>query len=152
MNKKVDIFQYLREIDDGNLEFFHNLTNDERKSVAPYVVMMWMSGTKSKTQILLLNELLNTSVFSMPAHSELLHKLAFCSSDGNSKKYNWPKKKKNPSKASNSVKIVKRYYKCSSRVAQEYLAMLNSDDVIEMAHELGEPDSVIKEIRKNESI
>ncbi len=148
MSEKLDIFEVLQKIDAFDLEYVKSLTPDQRKSVAPYMLMLWMGGCKSPEQILKVNAFLNHFVFDLGSHPDLLYKLALVSSDSKPKKYKWLKKKTNSKKYSTSVGIIKKYYDCSSQHALEYVKLLDSDTVIEFAIELGEQDDVVKKIKK----
>jgi hypothetical protein len=147
MSEKLDIFKVLEKVDQQDIEYFDQLNDEEKKSIEPYMLMLWLSGTKSKTQIKLLNIFLNPVVFEFSNHKNLLYKLLIVASDGKKKRYNWNSRKK-AHKYSTSTEIMKKYYNCSSKNAREYISLLGCDDIVELAEELGEQDDVIKKIRK----
>lgn len=148
MSDKLDLFEVLAKIDEQDIEYFNNLSAEQKKSIEPYMLMLWLSGTKSKVQLQLINLTLNTTVFQFSNHKDLLYKLAIASSDGKKKKYKWYKRK-NVQKHSTSVAILRKYYTCSSKTAREYISLLSCDDIVELAEEMGEQDDVIKKV-KNE--
>ena len=148
MNKKVNIMEVLEKVDSFDLEYFNNLTEEEKKSVSPYTLMLWMGGCKSDIQLRQLNVFFNSTVFELGTlHKELLYKLACISSDGKKKRYSWVKKKGKSKKYSTCVKILRRYYQCSTEIALSYVPLLG-DEIIDIALELGEQDDTIKKIQK----
>ena len=148
MSEKKDIFEVLNKLDEGDIEYFKNLSEKELKQLPPYVLMRWLSGTRNSKQVILVNELVNSTVFNLHEHNKLLWKLLMASSDGQQKKYKWMKKgKKNP-KFSNTLDIIKEYYNCSRERANEYLNLLDCESVVDMAESLGEQDDIIKKIKK----
>lgn len=149
MANSVDIFELLKRIDDFDVDYIDGLTEEEKRSISPFVLMNWMSGCKSPPQIMQVNSFMNSAVFNMPSqqHVDLFLKLALIASDGKRKKYFWPKKG-NTKKYSTSVNVIKNYYHCSTKVALEYLPLLDSAGIVEMATELGEQEDTIKKIKK----
>jgi hypothetical protein len=149
MANKLDVFEVLSHIDDFDVNYYNKLSEDDKKSLAPYVLMLWMSGTKSETQMLQLNVFLNSVVFEIPnTHNGLLYNLACISSDGKRKKYNWVKKGAKSKKYPTAVDVLKRHYSCSSEEALGYVALLDYDDVVNIAMDLGEQDDTLKKIKK----
>lgn len=146
MSKKLDIIEVLNKIDDFSLDYFKQLTEEEKKSLPPYVLLQWLSNCKSEEQVLRINSLLNYYVFDLGRHPDLLYKLALLSSDGKPKKYKWIKKGSRGKKYSTTIKILRKYYKCSSAAALEYIPLLSYEDVEELALELGEQDDTLKKI------
>lgn len=149
MSSKVDIFELLQHIDDFDVNYIESLTPEEKKTIAPYLVMMWMGGCNSPLQVRLVNSLLNSTVFEIPSsHSDLLLKLALIASDGKRKRYKWIKRKNTNKKYSTAVSVLRRHYHCSTETALSYIPLLSYNDVAEIAMELGEQDDVLKKIKK----
>ncbi len=149
MSDKLDIKDVLKHIDDFDIAYFNALTDEQKKSLSPYVLMLWMNGCKSPIQILLLNGIVNELVFNIPTgHNELMYKLLLAASDGKSKKYNWVKKKSNSKKYATCVSMLKRKYQCNTRAALEYVKLLDYDDIADIAMAFGEQDDTLKKIKK----
>lgn len=145
----VDIFDVLEHIDSFDINYYNSLTPEQQKSIPPYTIMMWLSGCKSPLQIRMINVFLNSTTFVLPIiHAGLLYKLACISSDGKKKKYQWLKSKGKNKKYANAVKVLRTYYKCSSKVALDYVNLLDYDDVASLAMELGEQDDILRKIKK----
>ena len=145
----MDIQDVLRHIDDFDIAYFNALTEDQKKSLSPYVLMLWMNGCNSPIQVLLLNGLVNELVFSMPSgHNDLMYKLLMVASDGKKKPYKWMKKKVNGKQYTTCVSILRRKYQCSTRTALEYVKLLNYDAIVKIAMEFGEQDDILTKIKK----
>lgn len=148
-NKKLDIFQTLNSINRKDKEYFHNLTEEERKAFPPYVIMRWLTGTSSGNQILFVNELVNPFVFSLQDHKELLYDLMTICAIGRQQRYNWIK---GPSKKTGStpnvLKTIGEYYGYSHKKAREVLPLLTTDDILQYAEQLGYQKDEITKIKK----
>lgn len=145
-DRKLDIFRVLAAADVKDRSFFENLTEEEVKAFAPFIVGRWMSGTSSAGQVYFLNELFNPFVFSLGNHKQLLWYLLTVCSSGKKQRYTWNALpgKKNTSKP-NAVRVVKEYFKYSTTDATEVLSMLTRGDLLTMAEELGwQPDEISK--------
>lgn len=147
---KVDIFEALSKSDNFDLAYFKSLSEQEKKSLPPYTLMLWMNGCKSKVQIQKVNMFMNRYIFDISAteHRNLFYYLACISSDGKKKRYNWIKKSGKKKTCPTTVDILKRYYNCSTSVAIEYLPLVDFEFVEEIASELGEQDDTIKKVKK----
>lgn len=147
MSDKLDVFEVLRRVDAFDMDYFNSLTAEQKKSLPPYVLMKWMSGCKSGLQVRLVNNNLNTYVFELGRHPDLLYKLALASSNNKPSKYSYIKNQKSK-KFSNSIRVIMKRYDCSTRVARQYLDVLDSEAIVDIAEELGEQDETIKSIKK----
>lgn len=149
MSDKVDIFELLKRVDNGDLDYWNNLTDKEKKSISFVVASRWMSGTKNAEQIASVNALLNPLVFPFGSkHAGLLYRLMLVASSGTQKKYNWIGKKK-ISKFPLSVQLIAEYYGFSDDRAESYLKSFNLNELLECASELGYDDATVKKL-KNE--
>lgn len=144
---KVDLFDFLNKVSKSDISYLASLSNEDKKSLAPLIVMRWLSGVSDKKQIQYLNNFVNPLVFNMYHHSDLLFKLMMASCTDGSKRFKWIKNKPNRKNAL-SVSIISQYYKCSEREAREYFKLLSQTDIIEMANELGETQDIIGKLNK----
>ena len=145
-DRKLDIFRVLAAADVKDRSFYENLTEDEVKALAPFIVARWMSGTPSAGQVYFINELFNPFVFSLGNHKQLLWYLLTVCSSGKKQRYSWNALpgKKSTSKP-NAVRVVKEYFKYSTADAVNALVMLSGTDILDMAEELGwQPDEIAK--------
>lgn len=143
----LDIFQLLGNIDKGNLAIWPTLTEEQRKSFAPLVVMRWMSGTSDDRQIIFLNEFVNKMVFTIGNHKELMMQLLAVSSSKQPRRYQWLAAKSG-GKKHKGMDVVCEYYGYGIRDAKEALKVLTNDDIIEMAEELGYQKDQIAKLKK----
>lgn len=148
--QKVDIFDFLKRVDNSDLSYYDELSEQEKKSLSMVVAARWLACTKNKRQVVLANELVNPFVYKFATkHRELLYRLMLISSSGTEKRYAWISKKKTVSSRPNSVKAISQYYGISSDKAEGYLSMFSLEDVIDCADSLGYDEQTIKKI-KNE--
>lgn len=147
---RVDIFEFLREVDSGNFEYFENLSEAQKKKFAPVVATRWMSCTRNTSQLQAVNALVNPFTFAFATkHKELLYKLMLIASSGTEKRYKWIGKKKSGGTMPNTTTILAEYYKISKSKASGYAKMFTVDEVIECAENLGYDEAYLKKI-KNE--
>jgi len=144
-DKKIDIFDILKRIDNKDIAFLHSLTTEEKKSLAPVVISRWLSGCNDPKQIIRVNTILNPFIFSLYKEKDLLLKLLFCASTGK-KMYKWHSKKATDSK-SLKIEILCSYYKCTQNEAKSMLNFHTIDDLTEMARLCHYQESDIKKIK-----
>lgn len=147
--KKLDIFRVLGAADSRNPAFYRNLTDEERKELQPFLVMRWMSGTSSASQVYMINELVNPYAFSLTQHKELLWKLLTVANDGRRARYIWNKLPSRPeSGKSTAVKVVKAYFKYNTTDAIAALNLLSKEDVTAMAEEMGWQSDDVSKVKR----
>jgi hypothetical protein len=144
-DNKLDIFEILKNIDNFDLEFFSNLTEEQRKSIQPLTIMRWLSGTKDTKQINRINSILNPFVFSLYKEKELLIRLLLCCSTSK-KTYFWNKRIKQD-RSSIRCNIIQDYYNCTYKEALLYEKNISHDDLMLMAEELGLDSEQIKKLK-----
>ena len=146
---KLDIFNVLNKISTKDRNFYSSLSDEEQKSIAPFVIMRWLSGTRDIRQIVFLNELVNPFVFEMSHHKSLIMDLLTISSSGKSQRYSWNKTHtRKSSKTPVSASVLREYYGYSSIQAEEALPLLTLLDVISLAEQLGRQSEDITVIKK----
>lgn len=148
--EKVDIFKLLKHIDAGDVEYYDNLSDAEKKSVSMFVTNRWLSCTKNSKQLITVNALVNPFVFAFGTqHAGLLYKLMVIASSGTEKNYKWVGRKKNISSKPETAGLLSAYYGISKRVAEGYLPMFTLDEALELASDLGYDAPSMKKL-KNE--
>lgn len=138
--KGLDLFESLNNLSNADIAWFNSLSQTDKKSLAPVVVMRWLTGCSDKTQVQFINHFVNPYVFSLYNHPDLLFKLMMASSTGSSKRYHWLKKGPQTKKAEKEMQIIMQYCNIGYREAREYYPMLNEDDIKMMTDELGVND------------
>lgn len=142
---KVDIFKVLDSLSRGDKNVWESFTEEEQKSISPLILMRWLSGTSSQRQIVYLNELANHLIFVLAKHPSLLLKVLSCCTDKRPGRFQWIPQKKSSGSKKLSVKVLQEYYNYSSREAMMYLHLVNKDNMVKMAEELGwEKDELTK--------
>ncbi len=147
--RKVNIIDFLNNIDSGNLEYYTSLTSEERKSVSMVVVGRWLTCTKNTKQILACNALVNPFVFKFAGkHNELLYNLMVTASNGAKKNYRWVPRKKRESSRPVSSKAVAQFHGISTYAASGYVGKAYSyEDILYFAESLGFDDAELKKIK-----
>ena len=113
--RKLDVFQLLAKLDRRDMSIWSTLDDDQRKEFAPLVVMRWLAGTGDSDQIMALNEFVNTKVFALANHKELLMKLMAASDNGRSKRYQWMPMKQRATKVPFTLRLMGEMYPLMSK-------------------------------------
>ena len=145
--KKLDIFDLMKEADRKNYQHFNSLSETEQKTYAPLVTMRWMSGTNDECQIFFLNKFLNPYVFELHQEKELLWKLTCASSSGVPQRYKWMKPKKDES-FKVTIQVICDHYQYTEKQARESLRLLSLEYILELASKYGYEKADITKIKK----
>lgn len=147
--RKLDIFRVLSHADKKDRDFFETLTDEEVSAMQPLLVMRWLSGTQSPLQIIMLNEVVNPYVFTLPQHKSLLWSLITTVGQNQHRRYQWIKA---PGKGTSSkpvtISLLQQHYKYSHRQAVDVLPLLCYDQVVELAEYYGRPNEDLAAIKK----
>ncbi len=107
----LDMFKrVLPAIDTRNKQFYENLTEEEQKGFAAWLVMRYLSSAESATPeiiehyLIMTNELVNTNFSELKNHPELLWKLMSVVGIGKSVKHPYVAPGKGKKKKSNAFK------------------------------------------------
>jgi len=147
----LDIFAVLDQLNSGNLDLWDSLSEEEQKGFSPFIIARWMSGTSDPLQIMYLNEFVNPHIFNsvIGKRTEVMAMLLAICGTGNRRRFKWVAESKKGSKQSNmALDIVKEYYDYTSREAQSQLSLLSTEDIIQLAEELGYQPDELKKLKK----
>lgn len=146
---KFDLSALLKSIEYKDVDYYSNLSDEEKKSISPLVIMRAMTATTNAQKIYYINELVNPFVFSLRKHEKLLMKLmTLCSvGEGKFRKNSKPLTKKTSS-TPKSVEVIKQYFGYNTIRSIESLVLIPDDVIIKIAEELGRTNGEIKEIKK----
>lgn len=146
---KLAIFDILNAVNNKNANYFDKLTDDEIKTIQPFVLMRWLTGTDDEAQIIMLNEFVNPYAFSLTEHKELVWKLLTIANSGNRQRYSWTKLdgKKNPNKPI-SMSLVQRKYGYNESDASDALQLLSSDQIMNIAWDFAIPTDEMTKLKK----
>jgi hypothetical protein len=146
---KLNIFDVLAQIDRKNFWFYDQLTEEEQKSLAPVVMVRWLSGTTDEEQLKLLNSICNPVIFSLSSqHKNLMMKLFCCTTNMKPKRYTYKNTLSKKQSKTLKLKVVSEYFAYSYREAEMVLPNIKSEDFVEMAMSLGWDDKEIKALKK----
>ena len=146
--RALDIFQLLGEIDKKNYGLWDSLTEDQKKEFSALVTMRWMAGTTDERQIILLNEVVNVSVFNLPKHEELMMKLLTVCSSGSKKRYSWINYKLSGAKKKKAVELIAEHYQMSLKDAEDTVKLFTPDEIIELGEDMGLQKDELKLLKK----
>lgn len=140
----ADIFEQLNKIDSFDVSA---IDDDEFfKQFNPFMINKWMAATTNPKRILLVNGILNPTIFQLNREKKLLYYLSCCASTGK-ERYTWIKRPKNTPDP--IVDLVSVYYGISPREAKQSLILLSKDDILEMAEDIGLEKSEVKKLKKH---
>lgn len=145
MTYKFDIFPFIAKLNKGDSSAFENLSQDDKNQASPFMAMKFMSGCTDKSQIIMLNELVNTYIFRLN-DKELMFKLLAASASGKVRSVKWPGQMRDPKNP--GLEIISQFFDCSIREAKLMYQNYNINDIIGMAETLGYPDDEIKKLSK----
>ena len=143
---KFNIFDIMARIDNKEFNYYSNLPQSDQRAIAPLVLMRWLTGCKDEQQIVLLNEFVNTMVFNIHQHPDLLWRLMCACSSGRRSRYQWTKVEKKQSNM--AIEVIKSYYNYSSREAASSIKLLSAEDILQCAIELGYETTKITKLKK----
>lgn len=147
--RALDIFWLIGQIDGKNYDLWDSLTPEQQKEFSPLITMRWMAGVTDPFQLIMLNEVVNPTVFNLPEHKELLLKLLTVCSDGSHKRCSWVNYKLlSTRKAKRAVGLIAEHYKMSLDEAADSIRLFSSDEILELAEMHGFQKEEIKELKK----
>ena len=145
--KRVDIFKLLGTLSKKSTKFYDDLSVEDKKTVAPLIVMRWLTGTDSQRQVYFLNELVNPFIFSLYKHPDLLMKLmTVCTS--RPQRYNWVKPiSKKTTSTPMAVRVLHKQYGYNTLDAIDALPLLSDSVIIAYAEDQGFQTDEIKKLK-----
>jgi len=143
----LDIFQLLGSIDKNDTLLYSKLSDEQKKGYSPLIAMRWTTGTSDTKQILYVNELVNRYVFPLGKHPELLYKLQCAASSKTPRRYGWLGAK-NTVKKVKGIDVVMDYYNFGPKKAKDAMRILDAEDILGMAEELGYQKEELAKLKK----
>lgn len=137
--KKYDLFGFFNSACSGDFEKVDQMTDEEVKSLSPFVLMMWANGAQQNagTHIIMTDLYCNDVVFSQAKHPRLLLKL-FIAANCDLGNTRFKFKKSVSSEQSSLIKLVANYYQCGYDEARDYCRILSQEDLEEIKNIYGE--------------
>lgn len=130
-NKKSgDLFGFLNKMNQGDYDYVDQMSNEEIKALAPFVLLMWCNGAKTHTveHTIMTDAICNDKVFSLSRHPRLLLKLFVAANEGfGGDRYAF--KKATGADKSSVTKLICEHYQCTYQEAKDYQAILSEDDI-----------------------
>lgn len=145
--KKLEIFKVLEAISKKH-RLSRALTEEELKSVQPFVLMRWLSGCSSDRQVYFLNEIVNPYVYALSKHKELLCDLLTVCTSGKNMKYTWVPATSNVKTYPNISEMIAKALECSISKAHDTIALFSDEEILSIANELGYQTEDVAKIKK----
>jgi len=143
---KLDIFAVIDKITRKDWGYWNTLTEEEQKAFQPFIMPQWLSGVDDALQVFLVNEILNSSIFDLDQHKELLYKLMCCSMTSK-KRVKWIKKKP-MTKYPKSLTVLCEYLGESKRICKDYFDAYTNDEIITISEYMGYQKDEVANIKK----
>ena len=152
MTDKLNINNEMAQLDKKNIDFYDELTAEEKKKFSTYLMLRWSSSVQADNNIqayyvMSCNEHLNKHFFDISRHPKLQWMCATAVSPGlGTFRHQWiANKKKNSSYESKSLKFIAQLNPTMKRDELELLATINTkEELKEHARSLGWDDKRIK--------
>lgn len=128
-----DLFKFFDKLNEGDLSYVDQMTDDEVKAISPFVLTMWMSGATSNNieHVILTDTYCNDKIFQLSKHPRLLLKLFMSANEGIGRdRYKF---EKSVTKEESAVtKLIARHYQCGYNEAKQYKRLLSEKDLKEL--------------------
>jgi hypothetical protein len=154
---KLNMFDALRAMDLKNRDFYDNLTDQEKKGFAPFVMVRWASSVNhpmpemDEWWIKATNQRFNTDLLNISEHPKLQWLAATTTSPGmGAMKHQWVGYKKKTGKSQNALRkfIVQQFPTLNDDEVVFLMSQLTRDEIKQYALDLGYNDKDIKAIFK----
>jgi hypothetical protein len=147
---KLNIFEVLSKISTKDNAYYDSLPEHNKKQFAPLVVNRWLSGTNNRSQVYILNEVVNPYTFSLGYHHKsLMYKLMTICTSGKPQQHRW---QAGPSKKTSSkptcTRAIMEMYGYSEKRAIEALYILSSEEIMSYGEQLGYQADQMEKLKK----
>lgn len=138
---KNDIFKVITELDKRNYNFFKNYTEEQYKELQPYTLLRWLSAVQthndkeSEYYVLSTNNLVNSYIFNLSEHKNLLLNLLCSCGLKKWMKHVWIPMKTN--KINKEEKVAQDFYKLTDDEWNIKKETLSKNDIEEILRYLG---------------
>lgn len=150
---KLDIMTVLEAADRGVKDFYTNLTEEERKSFAPRVLIRWLSAVSDKSDfkhysILATNDLVNLGLWSLSRHPELIWLLMTVAGTGRKQYHTWIPQSKAASSTPRLDAFIGQHWPHTNATERSMLKNIKTaEEWLELARGSGMDDRSVKELK-----
>lgn len=128
--RTLNIFEVLKQADNGNYGWYDTLTEEQRKEFNPWLTQRWISSVKLN----LVNEITNPLIKNIP--DELAWRLFCAIGVKGAGGYKFPGASRGSRlKTDVLIGMVASHYEVSRRVAATYMDLLTKEDLLVIAEE-----------------
>lgn len=152
---KLDLSKTLLALDCGNKNYYIHLTDEEKKSYSPLLLMRYMSSLSDQNHdaagnIMLVNYIVNIGFWSLSKHPELLHLLLCTVGSGRKQYHQWiPLKSKQTKSKFVDDFLLELYPGMNTDELNIMRASHDISSIKSLAIEAGKSDSEIKVLVEN---
>jgi hypothetical protein len=148
VDRKVDLFWLLGQLDAKNFDLWDQLTEEQRKEVSPYMILRWLAGCNDPEQLVMLGEVANACLFEFGNKKDLMLKvLTACTASG-SKRYKWTAPKGAVKSSSKALQLIADTYKMPLRHAIDVRPLFTNAEVTALAEAQGWQKDELAELKK----
>lgn len=131
----LNIIDFLKSLDIRDYKRYENLSEEDKKSVFPLVIMRWMSscwnGDLTRYYAYTVNEYVNKHFWDLAGHKDLQMKLLAMCGMGKPAGHNWIKS--NAIKTNDKlVALIKKHFGCNDDEVDIYLSKITQEDIEEL--------------------
>ena len=150
----LDIFAVLAEVDARNFGYYASLTEEQRKSVAPYVIMRWMSSVSNNSTLkeyylTTVNDIVNVGFWDLAKHPELQWMLLAVCGSGVKVRHQWVPFGKKEATTKVDKLLLSLHPSLNDLELEIVKSKLTLDSVRDLCRGLGMPDDEIKSYTEN---
>lgn len=131
----LNIIDFLKSLDIRDYKRYENLSEEDKKSVSPLIIMRWMSscwkGDLTRYYAFIVNDYVNKHFWDLAGHKDLQMKLLAMCGMGTPAGHNWIK--------SNAIKVndklsslIQKHFGCNENEVEIYLSKLSDEDIEEI--------------------
>lgn len=125
-----DVFHYMKQVENGNYQFFLDLTDEGVKAVQPFQLLMWAQGSSlNRDVIVAMSDEINQKFFKFHQHPKLQYLLlvsALSDIPQGRLKFRKPKMGTGGTK---QIKAVSEYFFVPFETASKYIDLMDEEDV-----------------------
>jgi hypothetical protein len=146
----LPIATVLSALDKGDKNFYDNLSEDEKKSMSLWLLMRWMSSTKSLKEhhLMMVNDIVNYNFSDLSKHPELQWKLLSMCGSGKNQYHEWISPPKGMKK-NRMEELIFKFYPMMNDNEIELMLKINTENELEtFLKDNGYDDKLIKDVFK----
>lgn len=149
---RLDIFEVLKQADLSNVNWYSQLSTEDKAKFQPLVVMKWFSGLNDNTSdknyyIQIVNQLVNVNFWDLTKHPELQWKLMAACGLGKVQRHQWVNLPKRQSMTKLGTMISEYYPDANNQEIDLILSKFTTESFNEFIRNYGIQESEERELK-----